>query len=288
METKTLPEGYLQSCSIEALESLVLARKNAAANLLGETRSLLQRWVQADIDARLAEWMLAMRRSQALREGGSVELPAQPSESATSRALLGAAEDCASGQHPAAPVPPGENFASALLPVMTAAQIVFHSHARDKRPGTSSSHTDDRGRKNAGASRAFADLQPASVPEHRQVYQRPLAVQTPRDTRLRPIGAPARGIAEGDLSQCLKAEPLVELHEAVDLLPADDAIASAVAMNTASAADRAIGRRGRMGRRLPVPVRPGSLPLLRAARASSMSGRGQKLLTGRCRLASAS
>jgi hypothetical protein len=89
MESKTLPDGYLETCSLDALESLMLARKNVAMNFLGETRRLLELWVQAEMDAKLAEWMLDMRRSQSLRAGGSAKLlPAKQSAGRAQRALI--------------------------------------------------------------------------------------------------------------------------------------------------------------------------------------------------------
>jgi len=78
METRTLPDGYLDVCSIEALESLELARLSKAANLRGEMKEVLRRWIDAEVDAKLARWMLEKRRSQQFRAGGAAKpSPAQ-------------------------------------------------------------------------------------------------------------------------------------------------------------------------------------------------------------------
>jgi len=89
MDSKTLPDGYLDVCSIEALESLELARLNKAANLRDEMKEVLRRWVEAEVDAKLARWMLEKRRTLQFRAGRTAKLaPARAALGAPGRALL--------------------------------------------------------------------------------------------------------------------------------------------------------------------------------------------------------
>lgn len=88
MDSATLPDGYLDVCSLEALESLELARLNKAANLRGEMKDVLRRWIEAEVDAKLARWMLEKRRSQQFRAGAAARLaPGQPALGSLTRAL---------------------------------------------------------------------------------------------------------------------------------------------------------------------------------------------------------
>ncbi|HVB87489.1 MAG TPA: hypothetical protein VNK23_12585 [Candidatus Dormibacteraeota bacterium] len=104
METKTLPDGYLDVCSIEALESLELARLNKAANLRGEMKEVLSRWMEAEVDAKLARWMLEKRRSQQFRAGGTARLAlGQAGLGSSTRALLPPAPHPRAAPAPLAP-----------------------------------------------------------------------------------------------------------------------------------------------------------------------------------------
>ena len=58
------PLEYLVTSSQVALESFELARLNRTANLRKEMREILEEWVQMEVDARLARWILECRRSQ--------------------------------------------------------------------------------------------------------------------------------------------------------------------------------------------------------------------------------
>lgn len=71
MDGKSIPEGYLELCSLDALESLLLSRMNQSANLCSQMRELLHSWVQAEADVNVARWMLEHRRSEALRAGAT-------------------------------------------------------------------------------------------------------------------------------------------------------------------------------------------------------------------------
>jgi hypothetical protein len=58
------PLEYLVSCSASALESMELARLNRASNLRKEIRQILEEWINSEVDARLARWILEFRRTQ--------------------------------------------------------------------------------------------------------------------------------------------------------------------------------------------------------------------------------
>lgn len=62
--TKPMLE-YLSTCSKISLESFELARLNDRANLRKHMIELLDELIEVDIQARVAEWILARRRSQA-------------------------------------------------------------------------------------------------------------------------------------------------------------------------------------------------------------------------------
>ena len=53
---------YLATCSDESLESFHLARLNRAALLRKQILEILESWVQSDVEARIARWMLEKRR----------------------------------------------------------------------------------------------------------------------------------------------------------------------------------------------------------------------------------
>lgn len=55
---------YLLSCSKPSLESFELARLNLVANLRKELRDLVERWVDAEVEARLARVILDQRRNK--------------------------------------------------------------------------------------------------------------------------------------------------------------------------------------------------------------------------------
>jgi hypothetical protein len=71
MGNNRLPDGYLEFCSVDALESLLLARMNQAANLCAHAKQLLHQWVEVEAEAKVARWMLERRRAQQLRAGES-------------------------------------------------------------------------------------------------------------------------------------------------------------------------------------------------------------------------
>ena len=64
MHTPQLPVEYLVRASKETLESFELTRLNRAANFRKEAREVLNDWVQAEVESRLARFVLERRRAQ--------------------------------------------------------------------------------------------------------------------------------------------------------------------------------------------------------------------------------
>ena len=76
------PLEYLVTSSEAALETFELARLNKSANLRKELRDVVEEWIEAEIQSRLARWILDCRRSQAGRSdadpsGASANLSAK-------------------------------------------------------------------------------------------------------------------------------------------------------------------------------------------------------------------
>jgi hypothetical protein len=59
-----LPLEYMVTCSKSTLESLELGRLNQVSNLRKELRQVLEEWIDCEVDARLARWILECRHSQ--------------------------------------------------------------------------------------------------------------------------------------------------------------------------------------------------------------------------------
>ena len=59
------PLEYLATCSKVALESFELSRLNEASNLRKEVQQILQGWIDTEVDARLARWILETKQAQA-------------------------------------------------------------------------------------------------------------------------------------------------------------------------------------------------------------------------------
>lgn len=62
------PLEYLATCSKVALESFELSRLNEASNLRKEVQQILQGWIDTEVDARLARWILESKQTHA-RDG---------------------------------------------------------------------------------------------------------------------------------------------------------------------------------------------------------------------------
>src|SRR5579863_478047 len=89
MSSTQLPLEYLVTSSEDCLEGFELARLNQISNLRKEFSQVFDEWVEAEIAARMARWVLAGRRSQG--EGASIERLA--STRGTSREVPASASD---------------------------------------------------------------------------------------------------------------------------------------------------------------------------------------------------
>jgi hypothetical protein len=69
------PLEYLVTSSQSAVESFELARLNRISNLRKEIRQIVDEWIAAETDARIARWILDCRRAQA-GDSESPQLPA--------------------------------------------------------------------------------------------------------------------------------------------------------------------------------------------------------------------
>ncbi len=65
MKTTKPMLDYLATCSQTSLEAFELARLNDLANIRKQMMEVVNDWVEADIQARIAEWILVRRRQQA-------------------------------------------------------------------------------------------------------------------------------------------------------------------------------------------------------------------------------
>jgi hypothetical protein len=63
MEDSNSPLRFIATCSKISLQSYELARLNAAANLRKELFHLADRWIEAEVESRLARWALEHRRT---------------------------------------------------------------------------------------------------------------------------------------------------------------------------------------------------------------------------------
>jgi hypothetical protein len=64
MKTTKSMLDYLARCSQTSLESFELARLNDLANIRKQMIDVIDEWVETDIQARIAEWILLRRRHQ--------------------------------------------------------------------------------------------------------------------------------------------------------------------------------------------------------------------------------
>ncbi|HXP71989.1 MAG TPA: hypothetical protein VOA88_22130 [Candidatus Dormibacteraeota bacterium] len=68
------PFEYLLTSSGASIESFHLSRLNAVANLRKELHELFEEWVEAEVQARLAQWLLARKNSENLAAAGSITI----------------------------------------------------------------------------------------------------------------------------------------------------------------------------------------------------------------------
>ena len=76
---------YLFTSSGASLESFHLSRLNAVANLRKEMHEIFDEWVEAEVQARLAQELLARKNSENLVAAGSSQLA--PARTATNKSL---------------------------------------------------------------------------------------------------------------------------------------------------------------------------------------------------------
>src|SRR5580658_6154699 len=60
------PLEFFLTSSATGLESFELSRMNRAANLRKELRQVMEEWIEAEVNARFARWVLESRRAQTL------------------------------------------------------------------------------------------------------------------------------------------------------------------------------------------------------------------------------
>jgi len=69
MENTRPPLEYLLTCSEAGLESFEMSRLNRVANLRRELRDVLDEWMEAEVNARVARWLLECKRAESLAAG---------------------------------------------------------------------------------------------------------------------------------------------------------------------------------------------------------------------------
>lgn len=75
------PLEYLLTSSPASIESFHLSRMNAVANLRKELHEIFEEWVEAEVQARLAQWLLARKNPEeaAARSSLPIDLEDRPS-----------------------------------------------------------------------------------------------------------------------------------------------------------------------------------------------------------------
>ncbi|MGB9245185.1 MAG: hypothetical protein WCC03_17685 [Candidatus Acidiferrales bacterium] len=75
------PLEYLLTSSPASIESFHLSRMNAVANLRKELHEIFEEWVEAEVQARLAQWLLARKNPEEAAAGSSlpIDLEDRPS-----------------------------------------------------------------------------------------------------------------------------------------------------------------------------------------------------------------
>ena len=75
MEYTRPPLDYLLACSEAGLESFEMSRLNRIANLRRELRDVLDEWMEAEVNARIARWLLECKRAESSAAGATALLP---------------------------------------------------------------------------------------------------------------------------------------------------------------------------------------------------------------------
>src|ERR1700752_2509969 len=76
------PLEYLVTSSDASIESFRLTRLNAVANLRKELHEIFEEWVEAEVQARLAQWLLARKNSEVAADANLVTLESNARQSA--------------------------------------------------------------------------------------------------------------------------------------------------------------------------------------------------------------
>ena len=76
------PLEYLVTSSDASIESFHLTRLNAVANLRKELHEIFEAWVEAEVQARLAQWLLARKNPEVAADANLVTLESHARESA--------------------------------------------------------------------------------------------------------------------------------------------------------------------------------------------------------------
>jgi hypothetical protein len=116
MSENPLPLEYLVTSSQSAVESFELSRLNRVSNLRKEIRQIVDEWIAAEAEARIARWILDCRRARTddaapLRSSATDALPATPPSAA--------AEHKRCDPIPMEEMPPGAPY-EAALPLLNA------------------------------------------------------------------------------------------------------------------------------------------------------------------------
>ena len=71
------PFEYLLTSSPASIESFHLSRMNAVANLRKELHEIFEEWVEAEVQARLARWLLARKNPEEAAAGSSLPIDSE-------------------------------------------------------------------------------------------------------------------------------------------------------------------------------------------------------------------
>src|SRR5579862_8806736 len=71
------PLEYLFTSSEASIESFHLSRLNTVANLRKELLEVFEEWVEAEVQARLAQWLLARKNPKNAEAGNSVAIDSE-------------------------------------------------------------------------------------------------------------------------------------------------------------------------------------------------------------------
>jgi hypothetical protein len=218
MRDSEAPIEYLVTSSQTSLEAFELARLNRCANLRKELREVLEEWLQMEVDARLARWILECRRAQS---GGSDSLAAPRIESSVAQLALSFLPEPADSQPEAmarriSELPP-ETSRNSREPCASASP-----EPQDCSPPARSPVNSPIQSKDAAASLRLLEqflghpAQPAGTPEENSQFGLPGVETLPAGAIFREQGSPRRagGAVGRACSTRAAASPRRKLHAA--------------------------------------------------------------------------